>query len=55
VIERLRSATPGRQTCSAGLVECRDDEPAETLMARADGELYAAKHAGRNRLVASTA
>ena len=55
VIERLRSATPGRQTCSAGLVEHRDDEPADTLMARADTELYAAKHAGRNQLAASTA
>ena len=47
--------TPGRQTCSAGLVERRDDEPAEALMARADTKLYAAKHAGRNRLVGSTA
>jgi diguanylate cyclase (GGDEF)-like protein len=55
VIERLRGATPGRQTCSAGLVERHDDEPAETLMARADAELYAAKHAGRNQLAASTA
>jgi diguanylate cyclase (GGDEF)-like protein len=55
VIERLRAATPGRQTCSAGLVEYRDDESADTLMARADTELYAAKHAGRNQLAASTA
>jgi PleD family two-component response regulator len=55
VIERLRSATPGRQTCSAGLVEHRDDEPADALMTRADTELYAAKHAGRNQLAASTA
>jgi diguanylate cyclase (GGDEF)-like protein len=55
VIERLRSATPGRQTCSAGLAARQDDEPAETLMARADTELYAAKHAGRNQLATSTA
>jgi diguanylate cyclase (GGDEF)-like protein len=55
VIERLRGVTPGRQTCSAGLVEHRDDEPADTLMARADNELYAAKHAGRNQLAISTA
>jgi diguanylate cyclase (GGDEF)-like protein len=55
VIERLRTATPGRQTCSAGLVARHNDEPAETLMARADSALYAAKHAGRNQLTASTA
>jgi diguanylate cyclase (GGDEF)-like protein len=55
VIERLRGVTTGRQTCSAGLVEHRENEPAETLMARADTELYAAKHAGRNQLAASSA
>ena len=53
VIERLRGATPGRQTCSAGLVARRGDEPADELMARADSALYAAKHAGRDQLLAA--
>jgi diguanylate cyclase (GGDEF)-like protein len=55
VIERLRGATPGRQTCSAGLVARHEDEPGEMLMARADAKLSAAKHAGRNQLATSTA
>ena len=33
VVERLRGATPARETCSAGLVARQDDEPAEELMA----------------------
>jgi diguanylate cyclase (GGDEF)-like protein len=53
VVERVRGATPGRQTCSAGLAARQDDEPAERLMARADSALYAAKHAGRNQLLAA--
>jgi diguanylate cyclase (GGDEF)-like protein len=52
VVERLRAATPGGQTCSAGLVARRAAEPAHTLIARADDALYAAKHAGRDQLVA---
>jgi diguanylate cyclase (GGDEF)-like protein/PAS domain S-box-containing protein len=51
ILERLRAATPGVQTCSAGLA-CWDlTESAEALLGRADGALYVAKEEGRDRLV----
>ena len=49
VIERLRAATPGGQTCSAGIAQLELGESPEHLIARADGALYAAKAAGRDR------
>ncbi len=49
VVERLRAATPGEVTCSAGLVAWRKDESAEELVARADSALYAAKRGGGDR------
>ncbi len=49
VVERLRAATPGEVTCSAGLVAWRKDESAEEVVARADTALYAAKRGGRDR------
>lgn len=51
IVERLREATPGEQTCSAGLALWDFDESAEDLVARADAALYAAKDDGRDRLV----
>lgn len=53
IVERLRMATPGGQTCSAGLA-CWDlSETAEDLLDRADSALYRAKAAGRDQLVLS--
>jgi diguanylate cyclase (GGDEF)-like protein len=47
VVERLRAAVPGGQTCSAGIAEWHRGETAKRLMARADEALYAAKDRGR--------
>ncbi len=49
VIERLRAAVCGNQTCSAGFAQREPDEEIETVMARADAALYEAKSAGRDR------
>ncbi|HEX8104594.1 MAG TPA: diguanylate cyclase [Solirubrobacteraceae bacterium] len=51
VVERLRAATPMRQTCSAGLVSWDGSEDAAGLVRRADVALYDAKAAGRDRTV----
>jgi diguanylate cyclase (GGDEF)-like protein/PAS domain S-box-containing protein len=51
VIERLRAATPGGQTCSAGIAALETGESPEHLIARADAALYAAKSGGRDRTV----
>lgn len=54
ILERLRAATPGGQTCSAGLA-CWDlNESAEDLIGRADVALYRAKEEGRDRLVTAS-
>jgi diguanylate cyclase (GGDEF)-like protein/PAS domain S-box-containing protein len=50
IVERLRSATPFGQTCSAGLALWRAGETVDDLVARADRALYEAKAAGRDRL-----
>jgi diguanylate cyclase (GGDEF)-like protein/PAS domain S-box-containing protein len=55
IVERLRAATPGGCTCSAGLSRWDCLESAEELVGRADAALYRAKHEGRDRLVAATA
>jgi diguanylate cyclase (GGDEF)-like protein/PAS domain S-box-containing protein len=53
IVERLRAATPGGQTCSAGLADWDFVEAAEDLVGRADDALYRAKADGRDRLVQS--
>ena len=49
IIERLRSATPQEQTCSAGVADWDGVEEPDALMARADTALYEAKRGGRDR------
>jgi diguanylate cyclase (GGDEF)-like protein len=55
VIERLREATPCRQTCSAGVASWDGVESAECLVGRADDALYVAKAGGRDRTVSAVA
>ena len=50
VVRRLAGATPGGQTCSGGIAEWNGVEAPSALLRRADGALYAAKRAGRNRV-----
>jgi diguanylate cyclase (GGDEF)-like protein len=50
IIERLQEVTPQGQTFSAGAALWNGTESADELLARADGALYAAKNAGRDRL-----
>jgi diguanylate cyclase (GGDEF)-like protein len=50
IVERLRQATPGDATCSAGVVDRAPGETGESLMARADAALYVAKNNGRDQL-----
>jgi diguanylate cyclase (GGDEF)-like protein len=58
VAEKLReevAAAPGpvAVTCSVGVATWADETP-EQLLARADEALYAAKEAGRDRVIAAT-
>jgi diguanylate cyclase (GGDEF)-like protein len=52
VLQRLRAVTPAGQTFSAGLACWDGQEISDELVARADRALYAAKAAGRDRIVA---
>ena len=51
VLERMRAASPQEQTFSAGLACWDRQEISDELVARADRALYAAKAAGRDRIV----
>ncbi len=51
IVERLRGATPGEQTCSAGIAVWDGAESIDELVARADSALYVAKAGGRDCLV----
>lgn len=51
VVERMRQGTPRNQTCSAGIAGFKPGDTTETLVARADRAMYAAKHDGRDRVV----
>jgi diguanylate cyclase len=60
LLEQTRSAQPlarvpdFRYSFSAGLVQAQRGERNEAVIARADAALYAAKHAGRDRVVVHT-
>jgi diguanylate cyclase (GGDEF)-like protein/PAS domain S-box-containing protein len=51
--DRVRCATPGGRTCSVGIAAWDGDEAPHELLHRADGALYAAKAAGRDRVMVS--
>ena len=53
MLERLRESLPEDQTCSAGVCCWDGEESAERLTARADTALYAAKGAGRDRIIST--
>jgi diguanylate cyclase (GGDEF)-like protein len=54
VVDRLRDATPLGQTFSAGVATWDGVETSDEMVARADTALYAAKQAGRNRILLAT-
>jgi len=49
LVERLRAATPGGETCSAGVALLEPGESGAGLVARVDSLLYDAKRGGRDR------
>jgi diguanylate cyclase (GGDEF)-like protein len=55
VLDRLREVTPLGQTFSAGIACWDGTETSDELIVRADNALYAAKGAGRNRILLAPA
>lgn len=55
IVERLRAATPGVETSSAGVATWDGTESADQLFARTDAALYRAKESGRDRAVPARA
>jgi diguanylate cyclase (GGDEF)-like protein len=51
LLEEVRRSTPGEVTVSVGLAERADHETGFEVLSRADRALYAAKAAGRDRIV----
>jgi diguanylate cyclase (GGDEF)-like protein len=54
ILERCRLATPASVTVSIGCARHESDEPIVATLQRADQALYAAKAAGRDRLVVAS-
>jgi diguanylate cyclase (GGDEF)-like protein len=50
VVERLRDEVPGEESCSVGLAAWDGQEPAQSLVERADRALYGGKRGGRDVL-----
>lgn len=54
LVKRSTGETLGRVTISIGVAELRGDDSVQSLIERADKCLYAAKEAGRNRVIAES-
>jgi diguanylate cyclase len=54
LMKRSTGQNLGRVTISIGIATVRNGDTAQTLIARADGCLYAAKRNGRNRVICET-